>query len=333
MRKRNLGVVPTPALTGPGGAVGRKGLVVSGRSSTGGPLLLAGRSSVPTAPVVRSVRDVARDSARGELASVACDSAIKDAIEARAGKYSIRVACVVDKTASTIGIGRKMSNDCGRLVDLLREGYPSVQFLPVVVRGGSGEGGVDVSIGNVDDAGFFAREEHMAYANGSPLGYGVVEAVNTGFFALKGDDSRVIDVMVVLGDAYFGYNNSYNKALESLRDGGAVYAGFYQTAYNETGLDTYIEMIVNGSGAHQSIVVEAGGDTDPIDDIVRIIGVAARNRASKIVQDDAIKTFGPKNIDPSLFATSSLASALPGAVTHTALGGKSRKVRALGVTV
>lgn len=206
------------------------------------------------------------------------------------GEFRLRLALILDFTASTLHDIQNLIRETRTLLSLLEKEFPKgVAMLPIAVRGN----GVDRHeriVGKENDASFFGTVENNSYGWQSPVGHGLAEAVRRNFFHEL--ERTVIQAAVLVGDDRFEGENHYEYVIPTLHRKRVAVAslltppGYYGDAY-----DSHVEAIVNPLGEKGIVITrgERGRELSAIDMIAQFILNQRENIARAMAAEVIVK--------------------------------------------
>ncbi len=279
MNKPRIGVKP------------RLSLVTASSHPDVGPTSLMGRFSSPVAkPVSQSSRGAlgrVRAAAGSDLAArrerveaqhaadreermrQAMERIVQDKIEDTVKDYSVRLAVVLDYTASTIGDVASFRDDMGKLVRILKGKIDRLDILPVASRGG--RGGADVVVGDVNDMDFLKGVENVAHTYHSPIGPGLDKVMDGDFF--KGRPADVEAICYVADNEFERYASGTGPQILERR---VAVAGLLTASWHQ---ESHERNVVDAFGEQGVVVLRNEGEADPIETVAQFILNRAYNKA------------------------------------------------------
>ncbi len=214
--------------------------------------------------------------ARRREAAVA--SLLQHRVEELSRAYSVRLAVVLDYTASTINDVASFRDDMDRLVNVLRGKIGGLDILPVAVRGRNDHySSPEVVTGGVNDMEFLKSVQNVAYTMESPIGPGITETIVGDFF--RGVSER-IDAICYVSDQEFETGKDYHSiAVPFMARNDVAVAGLLQ---GERFLPSHEDNVVKTLGANGIVILRDGAEMDPILTIAEFILHKAYNRARPV---------------------------------------------------
>lgn len=182
------------------------------------------------------------------------------------GNFSLRLATVLDYTASTTGDVQNFVANVQSLVNRFKSEFPrGVQLLPIAVRGGGCLLGPDVVVGRVNNLEFYAGVENVGYTEDSPLGFGVTRAARESFFS---PGENIIQGIVTIGDNRFEEGGGYPDAIVRLQANDVALASLLTNAGY---IDSHKNSVIDTMGEDGIVVIRDGSETSAIEMIAAFI--------------------------------------------------------------
>lgn len=183
------------------------------------------------------------------------------------GNFSLRLATVLDYTASTTGDVQNFVANVQLLVNRFKSEFPrGVQLFPIAVRGGGNFLSVpDVVVGRVNNLEFYAGVENVGYTEDSPLGFGVTRAAKESFFS---PGENMIQGIVTIGDNRFEEGGGYRDAIVRLQANDVALASLLTNAGY---IDSHKNSVIDTMGEDGIVVIRDGSETSAIEMIAAFI--------------------------------------------------------------
>ncbi|PIQ77603.1 hypothetical protein COV82_03590 [Candidatus Peregrinibacteria bacterium CG11_big_fil_rev_8_21_14_0_20_46_8] len=219
--------------------------------------------------------------AEQEQAQAEFEKQVAQEIDALCEDSRLRVAFVLDYTASTINDVRQFVSDLVRLKAMLDERFASgVDFLPVASRGPAGA--PQSLVGQVNDMEFYDDVKNVQYNWPTPIGHGMAEVVNRIFYKEMAPLADV-QAIVAISDSSFEIFDTHQSMIDALRNSKVATASLTSAE-----VPSHVEALKD-LGELGCVVDRARPEIDPMKLVFEFI-MNTRDAAVRPVAEATVKT-------------------------------------------